>query len=659
MKRHMKIIGSAVSVFAMLSASTAMAQSMDYGALESLFGEPVTTSATGYPQRAPDVPVRMHIITAEEIRRTGATDIPDVLRHVPGMSVWRFARQDPEVSIRGYNQAFSPRLLILINGRQVYMDDFGYTVWGSLPVRLEEIRQIEVVKGPNTALFGFNAVAGVVNIVTFNPLYDDIKEAGARYGAHGHREAYGIYTYNHEGKIAARISTGFMNADEFNNALPAGTRHPDQKAINFDGIYQFDNDAKLRLELSRSNNDRTEYTPAYSLYFSKYWTNSIKASYTVPTEIGILDFTAYRNDLDKTLGPTFTGNVQNIIDVFQVSNIFQVGNDHRFRLQGEFRDNTAQSATFWGPNAAIEMKTLSASGAWNWQMRDDLAWSNGVRLEHWFLHRRGVALAAPSPFPNNAFFDKGATEVSYNSGLVWNATEKDTLRLMTARGIQMPTLIDFGIHLDIGALVPGLFYIGSPFLQPTIVTNYEIGYDRDVEQINGGVSSSVFFQTSENIFYQGVNFAFPLLSEANIGDSQTVGWENSVKGTIGENWRWDANYILQGVWDNVAAGGSDYSGDKGTPTHILNAHIGFTKGKYEADLYANYTSEYKMNNPVAFSTARLPAGGAIGLAGRAAYKFTDNVTFSISGQELNHEEVRHTTSPKVERNVMLGVSAKF
>src|SRR6185369_11327896 len=97
------------------------------------------TSATGKPQRAPDVPVKMEIITADDIRRSGAHDIPGVLQHVAGMSVWQWARTDQDVSVRGYNQGFSPRLLVLINGRQVYLDNYGYTSWPTLPVELEEI----------------------------------------------------------------------------------------------------------------------------------------------------------------------------------------------------------------------------------------------------------------------------------------------------------------------------------------------------------------------------------------------------------------------------------------------------------------------------------------------------------------------------------------
>jgi iron complex outermembrane receptor protein len=67
-------------------------------------------------------------------------------------------------------------LLVLLNGQQVYLDDLGRTQWYTLPVELDEIRQIEIVKGPNTALFGFNAASGVINIITYDPAHESITQ---------------------------------------------------------------------------------------------------------------------------------------------------------------------------------------------------------------------------------------------------------------------------------------------------------------------------------------------------------------------------------------------------------------------------------------------------------------------------------------------------
>ena len=134
--------GACGLAWAALWAASARAQSVDHGDLEGLFGEPVTTSATGKPQRASQVPANMEIITAEQIRRSGADNLPDILQYVAGVDVRRYGFAAADVAVRGYNETSNARLLVLLNGQQVYLDDLGRTQWYTIPVELDEIRQI-------------------------------------------------------------------------------------------------------------------------------------------------------------------------------------------------------------------------------------------------------------------------------------------------------------------------------------------------------------------------------------------------------------------------------------------------------------------------------------------------------------------------------------
>jgi len=175
-----------------LQVSVSNANTIDYGSLEDLFGEPVTVTATGKPQKASEAPVALEIISSEQIRRSGVTTIPEIIGRLPGISSWFSTRSNADVGIRGQNANLNPTLLVMINGRQVYIDSYGYTDWSLLPVQLAEIRQIEVVKGPATALYGFNAVSGVVNIVTYNPKYDNVSEVGVTGGSGNYGSTYAI-----------------------------------------------------------------------------------------------------------------------------------------------------------------------------------------------------------------------------------------------------------------------------------------------------------------------------------------------------------------------------------------------------------------------------------------------------------------------------------
>src|SRR5271157_3605053 len=149
-----RLATGAVALTAASLTAPAIGQTMNYGSLEALFGEPVTTSATGSPQKASDAPVSMDIITADDIKRSGASNVAEIISRLAGVNMIQGSAQDANVAIRGYNEPLSGRLLVLVDGRQVYLDFYGFTDWNALPVRLEEIQQIEVVKGPNSALFG-------------------------------------------------------------------------------------------------------------------------------------------------------------------------------------------------------------------------------------------------------------------------------------------------------------------------------------------------------------------------------------------------------------------------------------------------------------------------------------------------------------------------
>ena len=137
-----------------------------------------------------------------------------------GVDVMRWNSDNADVGIRGYDQAFSPRVLVLIDGRQVYADHYGYTPWAALPVELGAIRQIEVVKGPNAALFGFNAANGVINIITYNPLYDDVNTASVTGGTQGMGQASAVQTFKFDGG-GVRLSASGRIDDDFSTPIPA------------------------------------------------------------------------------------------------------------------------------------------------------------------------------------------------------------------------------------------------------------------------------------------------------------------------------------------------------------------------------------------------------------------------------------------------------
>jgi iron complex outermembrane receptor protein len=124
------------------------------------------TSVARRPQRAEDAPAALSVLTAEELERSGVTTVPDALRLVPGVQVARVSSNVWAVSIRGFNGRFSNKLLVLIDGRSVYNTLLSGVFWSDHDLPIDDIARIEVIRGPGAALWGSNAVNGVINIIT-------------------------------------------------------------------------------------------------------------------------------------------------------------------------------------------------------------------------------------------------------------------------------------------------------------------------------------------------------------------------------------------------------------------------------------------------------------------------------------------------------------
>ena len=126
------------------------------------------TSAAKKAQSLNDAAAAIFVITNEDIKRSGVTNIPDALRLAPGLDIARISANQWAVSSRGFNGRFANKLLVLIDGRNAYARSFSGVYWEDQDVMMEDIDRIEVIRGPGAALWGANAVNGVINIITRN-----------------------------------------------------------------------------------------------------------------------------------------------------------------------------------------------------------------------------------------------------------------------------------------------------------------------------------------------------------------------------------------------------------------------------------------------------------------------------------------------------------
>jgi iron complex outermembrane recepter protein len=133
--------------------------------IENLMNMEVT-SVSKKEQKLSRIASAIFVITQEDIRTSGATNIPDVLRMVPGLDVAQINGNTWEISSRGFNAQYANKLLVLIDGRTVYSPVFSGVYWDVQDVPLEDIDRIEVIRGPGATVWGANAVNGVINIIT-------------------------------------------------------------------------------------------------------------------------------------------------------------------------------------------------------------------------------------------------------------------------------------------------------------------------------------------------------------------------------------------------------------------------------------------------------------------------------------------------------------
>ena len=171
------------------------------------------TSASRKSQKLSETAAAVYVITEEDIRRTGATSIPEALRLAPGMDVARIDSNKWAVSCRGFNDLFGNKMLVLVDGRSVYTSTFSGVWWDTLGVMMSQVDRIEVVRGPGATLWGANAVDAIINIITKSASASqgmnaellmggaDVRSSdnlsyGGTFGRNGHYDVHGGYTDN-------------------------------------------------------------------------------------------------------------------------------------------------------------------------------------------------------------------------------------------------------------------------------------------------------------------------------------------------------------------------------------------------------------------------------------------------------------------------------
>ena len=159
----MKALYPAITLSCLLCCSTAQASSQESkSSLEELLKTRIY-SASKKPEDGRKSPSAQYVITDDELKQMGVRHVADALRTVPGLQVSKISANKWMVASRGFGEQFSNKLLVLVDGRPVYTTLFSGVVWDQQDIPIQDIKQIEVIRGPGATMWGSNAVNGVID----------------------------------------------------------------------------------------------------------------------------------------------------------------------------------------------------------------------------------------------------------------------------------------------------------------------------------------------------------------------------------------------------------------------------------------------------------------------------------------------------------------
>lgn len=237
--RHMQRIAGRLLMGVLLASAGTLPARADETSLENLPLESLlqteVTSVLRHASALADTPAAMTVLRREDIAQLGAQTLPDLLRTVPGLHVAQIDNNRWAVAARGFNGFFGSKLLVLIDGRSIYNAVFSGVFWDAYDIPLENIDRIEVIKGPGAAMWGSNAVNGIINIVT-QSAHDTAGtqlglstgssqryRASARIGESGEQGAWRVYAQQ-QARRASLAQPGRDNPADDSRGVRAGFR---------------------------------------------------------------------------------------------------------------------------------------------------------------------------------------------------------------------------------------------------------------------------------------------------------------------------------------------------------------------------------------------------------------------------------------------------
>jgi iron complex outermembrane receptor protein len=492
------------------------------------FEEQVIVSASRSEEALVNAPAAVSLITTAVIESSPSTNIGDLLRAVPGMNVTQVSARDVNITTRGATSTLATSQLALVDGRSVYLDFFGMVMWDLVPANPHEIKQIEVVRGPASAVWGANAMTGVVNVITKSP-----REL-AKEGGNSVTIGAGVFNRNVTGRDEDNGSLFYVNGSHAEAVN-------DRWAYRFSAGY-FSQDPLPRPAGTIANTFNTPY-PA----FTNTGTSQPKFDMRVDRELTDGARLTFAGGVNWTEGLIYTGigpfDVDNSSRLGYFTGRYTKGGRHVAFFTNLLNGDAANLLTV-GPNRqpiglAFDTKTfdIEASEIHAIGTRHALTYGGNYRRNTFDItlaptaedRNEGGAFVQDEIFISNHFrwvvggrIDKFSSienaVFSPRTTFMIKPAADQTFRVSFNRAFRAPSLINN--HLDVTILTPvtlpvvGLFAfptraVGNPNLEQETLTAFELGYTGVVGRRTTLTASVYWNNTDGAIGFTPVTFFSP------------------------------------------------------------------------------------------------------------------------------------------------------
>ncbi len=418
------------------------------------------TSVAKKPQKLSQAAAAVFVVTAEDIRRSGATSIPEALRMVPGMEVARIDANKWAISCRGFNGRFANKLLVLMDGRSVYAPLFSGVFWHIQDTMMEDIDRIEIIRGPGASLWGANAVNGVVNIITkpSQATQGTILSAGAGTGSDqgslGLR--YGGTAYE---KVSYRIYAKYLVRDHMVD--PPGMAGPDSWDMwraGFRADWELSDRDLLTLQGDLYDcNTGNRYT-SFSFWPPYEWITNGHGDFAGGNLVG---------RWNHSFSLTSDTSLQLYYDQTEMKNYFS--SEYRYTFDVDFQHRFGlgtRQEVIWGLGYRFTQDDLEAD-EYVPESSGNHLFSAFVQNEITLVEDR-LALTLGSKFEHNDF---SGFEFQPNGRLLWTPHPRHTLWTSVSRAVRTPTRAEMDILRESDIIPPGDLYPGSPTILTVLVGN--------------------------------------------------------------------------------------------------------------------------------------------------------------------------------------------